>query len=74
MAVPDFSAILAGLNNNGMTQADLARRLHVDPSTVCRIVNGDIRQPSFETGAKILTLQTKSLKLFVNICNPIGCK
>jgi predicted XRE-type DNA-binding protein len=74
MAVPDFSAILAGLTQHGMTQASIARSLAVDPSTVCRIVNGDIRQPSFETGAKIITLNAKSLKSFVSICKPIGCK
>jgi transcriptional regulator with XRE-family HTH domain len=74
MAVPDFQSILAGLAHNGMTQADIARRLHVDPSTVCRIVSGDIRSPSFQIGTKIMTLHDKSLKSLLSTRNPIGCK
>lgn len=74
MAQPDFSTILAGLAHNGMTQADIARRLHVDPSTVCRMINGEIRSPSFQIGAKILSLHDKSLKTLVRINNPIWSK
>jgi transcriptional regulator with XRE-family HTH domain len=73
MVVPDFSAILAGLTQS-MTQADIARRLHVDPSTVCRVINGEIRSPSFATGSRILSLQAKSLKVLVNTGNDFECK
>jgi transcriptional regulator with XRE-family HTH domain len=74
MAVPDFSAILAGLAQNGMSQADIARRLHLDPSTICRVINGEIRQPSYSTGSKILTLQAKSLGSLVSTHNRFGGK
>lgn len=74
MAGPDFSSILAGLAVGGMSQADIARRLQVDPSTVCRMINGEIRQPGFDTGTRILSLQAKSLNSFVSIRNRIGCK
>ena len=66
---PDFSAILSGLTCNGLTQADIARRLHLDPSTVCRMINGEIRSPSYANGLKIMSLHTKSLKLLVSTLN-----
>lgn len=74
MAVPDISSILAGLAHNGMTQADIARRLQVAPSTVCRMINGEIRSPSFQTGTRIMTLNDKSLNSLLRISNSIGCK
>jgi len=67
--VPDFAAILTGLASNGLSQADMARRLQVDRSTVCRMINGEIRQPCYQTGVRIMTLQAKSLKTMVSICN-----
>ena len=73
-AMPDFSAILSGLASNGMSQADIARRLRVDPSTVCRMISGEIRQPSYATGSRILSLQHKSLNPLVRINNRFGGK
>ena len=61
MSGVDFAAILAGIAESGASQADIARQLHVAPSTVCRIASGEIRQPCFETGSRILSLQAKSL-------------
>lgn len=74
MAAPDFSAILAGFAQNGVSQADIARRLQLDPSTVCRIANGQTRSPTFETGAKILVMHDKSLKSLMHTNNRFGCK
>ena len=74
MAVPNFSSILAGLATNGMTQADMARRLQIDPSTVCRVLHGEIRSPSFQTGSRILSLHAKSLGLLVHTSNRFGGK
>jgi transcriptional regulator with XRE-family HTH domain len=72
MRAPDFAAIVAGLTDHGLTQAELARCLHLDRSTVYRIACGDIRQPSFETGSKLLHLQAKSLKSLLHTRNTDG--
>ena len=71
---PDFSAILAGFAQSGLTQADLARHLQVDRSTVWRMINGETRMPTLQTANRIVDLQAKSLISLLRTCNKNGCK
>jgi transcriptional regulator with XRE-family HTH domain len=48
-----FEAIIEGLRGAGLTRAEISRRSGLSPTTIWRAENGELRQPSFSTYARL---------------------
>jgi len=49
MLQEDFAALIAGLQSEGHSRADIARGSGLSRTTVWRIAEGEIRHPGYET-------------------------
>lgn len=56
----DFPLIVRSLASRGITRADIARQLHVAPSTVCRWLSAECA-PRFNHGAGLLFLASTEI-------------
>jgi predicted XRE-type DNA-binding protein len=57
----DFSVIIAGLATAGLSQAEVARHAKVHRSTISKLALGDMREPTYSAGVRIVTLAEKHL-------------
>ena len=59
MPSPDQLALIAGLEQIGLSRSEIAERAGLSRQTLYRLVNGDGRAPQFETFEKLEKLSRR---------------
>jgi DNA-binding NarL/FixJ family response regulator len=54
-----FAALIAGLEDQGLSRDDIARQSNLSPATVWRYATQNVRQPSYQTASRIESLAKK---------------
>jgi len=63
MDADGFAAIIAGLENMGLSRTEIAAASGISRTTVWRLSVGEARQPSYETISRLKNLEARAARV-----------